>query len=165
MNSSIRPLQWAFLIAKWCHLDQSMILENESSFSAGNRQEAGRTGHPIGRFAIKMSVKEFGGNLLVTQSCLTLCMSDPLDYSPPGSSDHGISQARILEWVAIPFSRGSSRPRDQTHISCTSRQILYRWATRKAQWKETTDKKKIANTHFNEPITVYESGTWEYLKD
>ena len=44
----------------------------------------------------------------VTQSCLTLC--DPMDCSPPGSSVHGISQARILEWVAFPFSRGSSQP-------------------------------------------------------
>ena len=43
--------------------------------------------------------------MLVTQSCLTLC--DPMDCSPPGSSDHGILQARTLDWVAIPFSRGS----------------------------------------------------------
>jgi len=41
-----------------------------------------------------------------------------MDGSPPGSSVHGIFQARILEWVAISYSRGSSRPRDQTHISC-----------------------------------------------
>ena len=46
-----------------------------------------------------------------TQSCPTLC--DPLDYTV-----HGISQARILEWVAIPFTRGSSQPRDRTHVSC-----------------------------------------------
>ena len=48
----------------------------------------------------------------VTQSCPTLC--DPVDYSLPGSSVHGILQARILGWVAIPLSRGSSQPRDQT---------------------------------------------------
>ena len=53
--------------------------------------------------------------VLVTQSCLTLC--NPVDYSPPGSSVCGILQARILEGVAILFSRGSSQPRDQTHIS------------------------------------------------
>ena len=47
---------------------------------------------------------------IVTQSCLTFC--DPMDYSLPGSSVHGILQARVLEWVAIPFSRGSSPPRD-----------------------------------------------------
>ena len=57
---------------------------------------------------------------------------DPTDDSPPGSSVHGISQARILEWTAISFSRGSSRPRDWTHISCTGRQILYHWPTREA---------------------------------
>ena len=49
------------------------------------------------------------------QSFLTLC--DPMDYSPPGFSVHGIPQARALEWVAIFSSRGSSRPRDQTSVS------------------------------------------------
>ena len=58
-----------------------------------------------------------------TQSCLTLC--DPVDCSPPGSSVHGILQARILEWVAISSSRGSSWPRDWTLVSYTGRQILY----------------------------------------
>ena len=60
------------------------------------------------------------------QSCPPLC--DPMDYSPPDSSVHGILQARILEWVATPSSRGSSWPRDRTHvscISCTCRWILY----------------------------------------
>ena len=52
----------------------------------------------------------------VAQLCPILC--DPVDCSPPGSSVHGILQARILEWVAISFSRGSSRPRDQTQVSC-----------------------------------------------
>ena len=62
------------------------------------------------------------------QLCLTLC--DSMDCSPPGSSVHGILQARVLEWVAMPSSRGSSRPRDPTLvscISCTGRQVLYRW--------------------------------------
>ena len=53
---------------------------------------------------------------LVTKSCPTLC--DPLDYSPPGSSVHGIVQARVLEWVAISSSRGSSRIGDLTCVSC-----------------------------------------------
>ena len=51
----------------------------------------------------------------VAQSCPTLC--DPKDCSLPDSSIHGILQARILEWVAISFSRGSSRPRDRTQVS------------------------------------------------
>ena len=54
--------------------------------------------------------------VLDAQLCLTLC--NPMDRSLPGSSVHGILQARILEWVAISFSRGSSRPRDQTWASC-----------------------------------------------
>ena len=53
--------------------------------------------------------------VLVAQSCLTFC--DPMDYSLPGSSVQGILQARILEWVAFLFSRGSSQPRDQTQVS------------------------------------------------
>ena len=64
--------------------------------------------------------------VLITQSCLTLL--DSTDCSPPGSSVHGIFQARTLEWVAISSSRGSSQPRDRTHISyisCTGRQVLY----------------------------------------
>ena len=67
---------------------------------------------------------------LVAQSCLTLC--GPMDCSLPGSSVHRIFQAKILEWVAISYSRGSSQPRDQTRISCVScisRQILYCCAT------------------------------------
>ena len=54
------------------------------------------------------------GKVLVTQSCLTVC--HPMDFSPPGSSVHGILQASILRWVDIPFSRGSSLPRDQSRV-------------------------------------------------
>ena len=58
------------------------------------------------------------------KSCLTLC--DPMNCSPPGSSIHVISQARILEWVAISFSTGSSPPSNGTHVSFTGGEILYR---------------------------------------
>ena len=57
------------------------------------------------------------------QPCPTLC--DPMDCSPTGSSVHGILQARILEWAAIPFSRGSSQSRDWTQVLQNCRQILY----------------------------------------
>ena len=57
------------------------------------------------------------------QSCPILC--NPVDCGPPGSSVHGISQARILEWIAISFSRGSSRPKGQTQVSYISRWLLY----------------------------------------
>ena len=56
-------------------------------------------------------------------------MDSSASLHPPGSAIYGISQARILEWVAISFSRGSSRSRDWTCISCISRWILYHWAT------------------------------------
>ena len=54
-------------------------------------------------------------------------------YSPSGSSVHEIFPARILEWVAKSSSRGSSQPKDGTHISCIGRQILYHWATWETQ--------------------------------
>ena len=76
--------------------------------------------------------------------CVLICsvMSDsfvtPMDWSPPGSSVHGIVQARTLEWVAVFFSRGPSWPGNGAHVSCTScigRQILYHWDT----WKLHTN--------------------------
>ena len=59
---------------------------------------------------------------LVAKSCPTLC--DPMDCSLPGSSVHGIFQARIMKWLAISFSRGSSRPRDRTPVSCAAGDLL-----------------------------------------
>ena len=56
--------------------------------------------------------------VLIAQSYMTLC--DPRNCSPPGSSGHGILQATILEWVAIPFSRGSSQCRDRTWVFFTA---------------------------------------------
>ena len=56
-----------------------------------------------------------------------------MDCSPPGSSVHGVFPARILEWITISSSKGSSQPRDWTHISCIGRQILCHWATMEAQ--------------------------------
>ena len=67
---------------------------------------------------------------VLTQLCLAPW--DPKDYSPPGFSVHGIFSVRILGWVAFSFSRGSSQPRDWTHVSCVScigRWILYHSAT------------------------------------
>ena len=64
----------------------------------------------------------------VTQSCLTLC--DTMDCSLPGSSVHGIFWARVLEWVAISFSKGSSWPRNQTRVSHIIGRRFTVWATR-----------------------------------
>ena len=66
----------------------------------------------------------------VAQLCPTLC--DPMDHSLPSFSVHGVFQARILEWVAISFSRGSSPPRDRTQVSSIAGRCFTLWATREA---------------------------------
>ena len=70
--------------------------------------------------------------VLVALSRMTL---QPMNCSQPGSSVHGILQARILEWIAIPFSRGSSWPRDRTLVSRIAGWFFTNWATREAQMK------------------------------
>ena len=71
--------------------------------------------------------------VLVPQSCLIL--SDSMDFSLLGSSVYGILQARILEWVATPFSKGSSRPRDWIQVSCIAGRFFTIWAIREAHMK------------------------------
>ena len=71
--------------------------------------------------------------VLVAQLCPTL--GDPMDYSPSGSSVHGILQARVLEWVANPFSRGSSWPRYWTWVFCIAGRFFTIWATGEAHSK------------------------------
>ena len=68
--------------------------------------------------------------VLVAQSCPTLC--DPMDWGSPGSSVHRILQGRILDWVAISFSRRSSQPRDRTQVSSIAGWLFTVWATREA---------------------------------
>ena len=95
--------------------------------------------------------------LKVACVCAQLCpiLCDPMDCSPQGSSVHGIFQARILECVAISSSRGSSQPRDQTHISCVScigRQIIYHWATGEAIFKVYLLLDEIGVPQFTSPF-------------
>ena len=68
--------------------------------------------------------------VIVAQSCLTLC--DPMDCRPPGFFVYGILQARILQWVGISFSRGSSRLRDCTQVFCIAGRFFTIWTTREA---------------------------------
>ena len=82
-------------------------------------------------YDIYMDKCEFESESEVTQACPTLC--NPMDCSLPGFSIHGIVQARILEWVAISFSKGSSQPRDQTQVSCIAARLFTIWATRESQ--------------------------------
>ena len=70
---------------------------------------------------------------LVTQLCPTLC--DPMDCSPPGSSVHGILQARIPEWAAMPSSKISFQPRNRTQVSCTAGKFFTVLATKEAPLK------------------------------
>ena len=68
---------------------------------------------------------------MLSRLCCVWLFVTPIDCSPPGCSVHGILQARILEWVVMPFSRGSSRPKDQTRVSCVScfgREVFYHLA-------------------------------------
>ena len=76
---------------------------------------------------------------LVAQSCLTLC--DPMDCSLPGSSVHGSSQARILEWVVISFSRESSWSRDRTQVFCLAGNFFFFFFT--TEWPGKPKKKTI----------------------
>ena len=88
-------------------------------------------GHPTqaGSWGLssQAGIDEPGSSTVCAQLRLTLC--NPMDCRPLGSSVHGILQARILEHVAISYSKGSSGPRDWTHVSCLGRGILYHWAT------------------------------------
>ena len=92
----------------------------------------GLHGIPVPLWTLRHSSWLLESESEVTQSCPTLC--DPVDCSLPSSSVHGILQARILEWGAISFSRGSSWPRDRTWVSRIGDRCFNLWATREAPW-------------------------------
>ena len=109
------------------------------SFSRGSSQTQGLNLHllcllhwQLGSLPPAPPGKPFMGivKVRVTQLCPTLC--DPRDYTV-----HGILQARILEWVAFPFSRDFSQPRFQTQVSCTASRFFKSWATREVVRKRT----------------------------
>ena len=83
----------------------------------------------MGSHRVRHDWSDFAAAATYNQLCLTL---QPHGCSLPVSSVHGILQARILEWIAIPFSRGSSWPRDQTWVFCTAGRFFAIWATRGA---------------------------------
>ena len=97
---------------------------------------------------------------LVAQLFLTLC--DFMDCSPPGSSVHGILQARISEWVAVSFSRGTSQPRDQSQVSHIAGRFFTVWATREAhKWCGVAGKqrktKKTSRSYSNLYVHLWAS--------
>ena len=98
------------------------------------------------------------------QLCPTLC--DPMDHSLPGSSVHGIFPAGILEWVSVPSSRGSSWPRDQTHVSCISC-IAVGFSTAKPLEKPENTKTKYVYLHLVIKLLTWTIGpddTWPQSK-
>ena len=106
------------------------------------RVNKGNVNNDIGRMwslwcqQLQQTLKEV--KVLVAQSSPTLC--NTVDYSPPGSLVHGLLQARILEWITIPFSRGSSWPREWTQVSCLSGGFFTIWATWEGQQTLNTAK-------------------------
>ena len=92
--------------------------------------------------------------------CVCVCAQlnpaecDPMDCSLPGSSVHGIFQARILYCIAIPFSRGSSQSRDQTQVSCIAGGFFTIWATMEAQWRRKYNKGDIFQRQYSKPWKV-----------
>ena len=82
--------------------------------------------------------------MLVTQSCPALC--DPMGYSLSGSFVHGILQGRRLEWVAIPFSSGSSWPRDWTQVSRIAGRFFTVWATRESYYTYKVKESEVAQS-------------------
>ena len=105
-------------------VSQSLVLcDSDSHCSSDSRRSCLLSWAKISQ---ECPVKHFKKvKVKVSQSCPTLC--DPMDYTV-----HGILQARILEWVAFPFSRGSSQPRDQTQVSLIAGGFFTSWATREA---------------------------------
>ena len=97
-----------------------------------------------GQLDHRMSYQDPHDGGLVIKSYPTL--PAPWTRSQPGPSVHWISQARILAWVAISFSMGSSWPRNRTHVSCTGRWILYHWATSEAPIPPYSTLNAIATT-------------------
>ena len=131
----VRPFSNRWFFGKWWHRrEESHKFKHSDRKQESCYQEWGMACDcPVGRDFYLGWTGSSNGQwwqlcVLVAQSCLTLC--NPLDCSPPGSPVPGILQARILEWVAIPFSRGSSWPRDWTCISWTAGRFFMIWATR-----------------------------------
>ena len=98
----------------------------------------------------------------VTQSCLTLC--NPMDCSVPDSSIHGILLARILEWVTIPFSRGSSQPRDWTQFSLIAGRFFTVWATSEAP-KMVQTLTKCTQHVLSSYYMNQQSHTWAFITE
>ena len=128
-----RGLDWTWIPLSCLSLKLTYLVSKLAGYWSGGRRASMGVGCtweisvPSAQFCFE-SETEVKGKF--AQSCQTL---HPQDCSLPGSSVHGILQARILAWVAVPFSRGFSQPRDQTQVSCITGRFFTIWATGKAQ--------------------------------
>ena len=125
LKQCYRNLVSSLHLLDWFHLPLCIGFILIFHVGAGDGAAPARQSSSVSLFGRKWTASSW--EAMHAQLCLTLCNS--MDCSPLGSSVHGILQARILEWVAIPFSRGSSQPRDQTQASCIAGRYLTTWAT------------------------------------
>ena len=121
-------------LRQWCvRSGTRKTVQRKTELAKVQRWDRGR-----GKCAEEAAVVQAGLNTNAVMCCAALSRSvvsdswQPLDCSPPGSSVHGILQARILEWVARPSSRGSSQSRNWTQVSCIAGRFFTVWATREA---------------------------------
>ena len=124
----------------------NQTLLSESQLHSQDEKDTGKATSMGPGHAPQTPVKWKKVKMTVAQSCPTLC--NTMDYTV-----HGILQARILEWVAVPFSRGSSQPRDWTQVSHIAGEFLTSWATREAQtpakWPRNSDNTTVQLTDVN----------------
>ena len=132
-RNKFRALSQDYIIIKWhrLHLNSGLCNSRASALNI-------YTMLPLGTLS--------WSEVKVAQSCPALC--DPMDCNPPSFSIHGIHQTRLLEWVTISFSGGSSQPRDRTWVFCTAGKFFAVWVTREAQYFEgyLIKKKKKKNS-------------------
>ena len=128
-SSRPRDRTWVFLIAGRCF---TIWDTREALLYATCLQLRERVKENVAKCLTvsQLRCRFYGSGSEVAQSCPTFC--DHMDCSLPGSAIYGIFQARVLEWVAISFSRGSSQPRDWTQVSCIVGRRFTIWATREA---------------------------------
>ena len=136
------PTQWTCVWAnsrRWWRTGKPGMVQfmGSQSHDLGTEQQQSQTLRNTALEQINIQIANYGATgfcwklvvlVLVVQSCPTFC--NPMERSPPGSSVHGILQARILEWAAMPFSRGSSWPRDWTPVSHIAGRFFTIWVIR-----------------------------------
>ena len=135
--------KWNLIFNSFCIAAAAKSLQSCLTLLLANKKERSMPSKKLNfiKFFFRIENKKTLLKVLATQSLLNLW--DPLCHSRPGSSVHGILQARILEWVAMLFSRGSSWPGDQTWVSQIAGRFFTIWANRESPLRELTPKKDV----------------------